>query len=96
MFLGDATLVPITEVGSVASAFGWLAACASYYQMRPSGGQRVVAAVGTAVGLGLILMKLLPVIPGHFSGYEWLALGIWGGLGFGLHWRARAANLISG
>src|SRR3954462_14689553 len=30
MFLGDAILVPISEVGSVASAMGWLAACAAY------------------------------------------------------------------
>src|SRR5271170_6561483 len=35
MFLGDAALVPITEVGSVASAIGWLAACAAYYRMGP-------------------------------------------------------------
>ena len=33
MFLGDAILVPVSEVGSVASAAGWLAACAAYYQM---------------------------------------------------------------
>src|SRR5271169_3842683 len=37
MFLGDAILVPVTEVGSVASAIGWLAACAAYFQMRPAG-----------------------------------------------------------
>src|SRR6202790_2259385 len=29
LFLGDAILVPITEVGSAASAFGWLASCVS-------------------------------------------------------------------
>ena len=95
MLLGDAILVPITEVGSVASAIGWLAACAAYYQMRPSGSQRAVAAMGAVVGFGLILMKIVPLIPGHFSGYEWLALGIWGGLGLGLHWRARVANARS-
>ena len=95
MFLGDAILVPITEVGSVASAIGWLAACAAYYQMRPSGGQRVVAVVGAVVGLGLILMKIVPLIPGHFSGYEWLALGIWSAVGFYLHWRAWVANAQS-
>src|SRR5277367_1659998 len=39
MFLGDAILVPVSEVGSVASAIGWLAACAAYYQMRPAPGQ---------------------------------------------------------
>jgi basic amino acid/polyamine antiporter, APA family len=29
LFLGDALLVPVTEVGSAASAFGWLASCVS-------------------------------------------------------------------
>ena len=89
MFLGDAILVPVTEVGSVASAIGWLAACAAYFQMRPSAGQRFVALVGVLVGTGLVLMKIVPFVPGHFSGYEWLALGMWGTLGLGLHWRAR-------
>lgn len=84
MFLGDAILVPITEVGSVASATGWLAACAAYHRMRPSAGQRVIALVGVVVGLLLILMKVLPVIPGHFSGYEWLALTVWAAAGLAL------------
>ncbi len=25
----------------------------------------------------MILMKIVPFVPGHFSKYEWLALGIW-------------------
>jgi hypothetical protein len=29
----------------------------------------------------MILMKIVPYVPGHFSGYEWLALGIWVALG---------------
>ena len=40
-----------------------------------------VAVVGGAVGLLMILMKVLPVVPGHFNRYEWLALGIWIALG---------------
>jgi len=80
MFLGDAVLVPITEVGSVAIAAGWLAACAAYYRMRPVLGKRAVAAAGILVCLAMILMKVLP-IPGHFNGYEWLALGVWWGIG---------------
>lgn len=92
MFLGDAILVPITEVGSVASAVAWLAACAAYSRMRPAAGQRVVAAVGVAVGLTLILMKIVPLVPGHFTGYEWLALGVWSAIGLALHWQARTAN----
>ena len=77
MFLGDAILVPITEVGSVASATGWLASCAAYYFMKPAMRQRFIAAAGALVGLLMILMKIVPAVPGHFSRYEWLALGIW-------------------
>lgn len=77
MFLGDAILVPITEVGSVASATGWFATCAAYFWMKPGRKQQGVAAFGAAVGLAMILMKVLPAVPGHFSAYEWLALGIW-------------------
>ncbi|MBS1850813.1 MAG: APC family permease [Acidobacteria bacterium] len=89
MFLGDAILVPITEVGSVASATGWLAACAAYFCMRPSPGQRVVAAVGALIGLLMVLMKVLPWMPGHFDRYEWLALGCWIFAGMALGWQAR-------
>jgi amino acid transporter len=87
MFLGDAILVPISEVGSVASAIGWLAACAAYYRMRPAPRERFVAAVGSIVGLLMISMKIVPGIPGHFTAYEWLALGVWILLGVGLGWR---------
>jgi hypothetical protein len=87
MFFGDAILVPISEVGSVASAIGWLAACAAYYRMRPAPREQFIAAVGLTVGLLMILMKIVPGIPGHFTGYEWLALGIWALLGVGLGWR---------
>jgi basic amino acid/polyamine antiporter, APA family len=81
MFLGDAILVPVSEVGSVASAVGWLAACAAYVAMRPPARQRVVAIIGVLLGLGMILMKVIPIVPGHFSVYEWLALVIWIALG---------------
>jgi hypothetical protein len=32
----------------------------------------------------MILMKVIPGVPGHFTAYEWLALGIWGVIGLGL------------
>ena len=92
MFLGDAILVPISEVGSVACAAGWLAACAAYYRMGPPPGKRLIAAVGAMVGLAMILMKVLADVPGHFSGYEWLALAVWVLLGIVLGRTARAAN----
>jgi amino acid transporter len=84
MFLGDAILVPITEVGSVASALGWMAACAAYYRMSSDGPQRAVAAVGAIIGLLMALMKIVPFVPGHFTGWEWLAFGIWSLLGVAL------------
>jgi basic amino acid/polyamine antiporter, APA family len=89
MFLGDAILVPVTEVGSVASAAGWLAACAAYYQMRPATGQRMVAGFGAILAFLMILMKVVPGIPGHFTQYEWVALGVWILAGLGLRYRQR-------
>ena len=89
MLLGDSILVPVTEVGSVAAASGWLAACAAYYFMGPPVREKLLAAVGVIVGLAMILMKILPGIPGHFSRYEWLALGVWIAVGTSLGWQAR-------
>jgi APA family basic amino acid/polyamine antiporter len=89
LLLGDAILVPITEVGSVASATGWLAACAAYYVMSPVPRERRIAAIGVVIGLCLILMKLVPLVPGHFTGYEWLALGVWVMTGMALAWREK-------
>jgi basic amino acid/polyamine antiporter, APA family len=95
MFVGDAILVPVTEVGSVASALGWLAACAAYYQMRPALGQRFVAALGVVLCIFMVLMKIVPAVPGHFTTYEWLALAMWILLGMALNWRERAASTVS-
>ena len=82
--LGDAILVPITEVGSMASALGWLAACAAYLCLRPSAGERALAVAGLAVAALLVLMKLLPAVPGHFTRSEWIALSIWAAAGLAM------------
>jgi hypothetical protein len=29
----------------------------------------------------MVLVKVFPVVPGHFSRYHWMALAIWGVLG---------------
>jgi amino acid transporter len=91
MLLGDAILVPITEVGSVACAIGWAATCAAYLSMgraRKLPGQLtlstiewMVATLGLLVAIAMMLMKVVPAIPGHFTTYEWLALAIWIALG---------------
>ena len=86
LFLGDALLVPVTEVGSMASALGWFAACASFWMVDSRAGVRIATGLGVLVSLVFILMKVLPVFPGHFSPAEWLAFGIWIVLGAALHW----------
>ncbi|MGH9374772.1 MAG: APC family permease [Terriglobia bacterium] len=83
-FMGESILVPITEVGALASAAGWLATCVSYLRMKPRPAQCAVAGLGGAVSLAIILMKLIPFVPGHFTGYEYLALGLWAAAGWAL------------
>ena len=79
--LGDAILVPITEVGSMASALGWLAACVAFFCLRKGAGDRALAVAGMMVAAALVLMKLLPFVPGHFTLYEWIVLLVWVGIG---------------
>jgi hypothetical protein len=49
--------------------------------MTLSAVERAVAWFGLAVGVAMALMKVIPMVPGHFTVYEWLALGIWIALG---------------
>ena len=102
MFLGDAILVPITEVGSVACAIGWAATCASYLSLSRSGALKsqaksaavecFIAGFGLLVALAMLLMKVVPAVPGHFSKYEWLALAGWVVLGAVAHRRVPSAK----
>jgi basic amino acid/polyamine antiporter, APA family len=87
-FLGDAILVPVTEVGSVACAIGWAATCASCLalarrrnKINLSIFESALAVLGLVVAVGLALMKLIPTVPGHFTLSEWIALAIWSALG---------------
>jgi hypothetical protein len=41
----------------------------------------MAAATGILVTSLLLLLKVLPQVPGHFTQYEWIALAIWIGLG---------------
>ena len=93
-FLGQAVLVPISEVGSLAAAVGWLATCLSF--CRGAGGAastmrlRIVGYCGATVSMMLILMKLFPSIPGSFGQYEYAALIVWLMLGVAL-WARRSS-----
>lgn len=89
LILGDAILVPVTEVGSAASALGWLATCVSFFLVEPRPRMRLIAAAGALASLVFALMKFLPGVPGHFTAWEWLALGLWLALGFFLRSFAR-------
>src|SRR5215472_11224171 len=85
LLLGDALLVPVTEVGSMASALGWFATCVSFWMVEKRVGMRALTGLGIVVSLMLVLMKMLPVFPGHFSLAEWIAFGIWVLVGAALH-----------
>ena len=77
VFLGSSILVPVTEVAAVTVALGWLSACASYLRLGPTPRGRGAAIAGLVVTGSMVLMKVLPGVPGHFSRYEWIALGLW-------------------
>ena len=87
-FLGDALLVPVTEVGSLAVGVGWLSTCVAYLVRHPSGRGRAAAGFGAAVSAAIVLMKTLPPVPGSFSKAEWIAFASWSGLGAAF-WLAR-------
>jgi basic amino acid/polyamine antiporter, APA family len=94
---GDAILVPISEVGSLAVGIGWLSACLAYLRRRhgpdrhsrlPSGGPAEPAAMavaGSIVSVASILMKVIPGVPGSFTRTEWLSFVAWSVIGF-LFW----------
>ena len=93
--LGDAILVPISEVGSLAVGVGWLSACLAYLRRgaAATGRGEAMAIAGSIVSLGIILMKVVPGVPGSFTRHEWLAFAGWSLTGL-MFWllRPRAAS----
>jgi amino acid transporter len=89
---GDAILVPVTEVGSLAVGVGWLSACAAYIARRRRDRYlhetAAVAWLGAAVALAIVLMKIVPGVPGSFTRAEWIAFAAWSGFGL-VFWLAR-------
>jgi APA family basic amino acid/polyamine antiporter len=78
---GDAILVPITEVGSLAVGVGWLSACAAYLARRERHESALMAYAGTVVSVAIILMKAIPAVPGSFTRPEWTAFAAWSAVG---------------
>jgi amino acid transporter len=90
---GDAILVPVTEVGSLAVGVGWLSACAAYLARRRGGSASgaespSMAIIGCMVAVLIVLMKIVPGVPGSFSRAEWIAFIAWSAFGLGF-WLAR-------
>jgi APA family basic amino acid/polyamine antiporter len=104
---GDAILVPVTEVGSLAVGVGWLSACAAYiarHRRARSGASRspgaqsggdgylhesaTMAWLGAAIAVAIVLMKVVPGVPGSFTRAEWIAFAAWSGFGL-LFWLTR-------
>ena len=86
-FLGDAVLVPISEVGAAVGAIGWCAACLAFIALARRGGVRegvTIAAIGAVVSLAIVVMKVVPLVPGSFTTAEWLAFTAWCVLGLAL------------
>src|SRR3954467_10733803 len=79
---GDAILVPITEVGSLAVGIGWLSACVAYLLRRQAyaadaATPPLMAWLGCGVSAAIILMKVIPSVPGSFTRAEWTAFVAW-------------------
>ena len=86
-FAGDALLVPISEVGSLAVGVGWFSSCVAYLAMARTEGPwsglsgKLLATAGAVVSAAIILMKVVPAVPGSFTRAEWIAFVAWSALG---------------
>jgi basic amino acid/polyamine antiporter, APA family len=93
---GDAVLIPITEVGSLAAGLGWCAACVALTVRRQRRGETAwMGVAGVVVSMAIVLMKLVPVVPGSFSTPEWIAFACWCAAGLAL-WTGSRSRWPSG
>jgi amino acid transporter len=93
ILLGETILVPITEVGSLTCALGWLATCLSYC----CGAAGALSILDRAVGtLGVLVAGLfIVIVASGFGFYEWLVSAAWAVCGLGLWIRRRALPFAS-
>jgi len=85
-FLGRAVLGPIAQVGSLAGALGWSAACLAL--CFGAGGQATGKVRALGVCGAVISLALVVVAAWSFAWPHWLAIAAWGVLGL-LLWRRR-------
>src|SRR5262249_59270808 len=74
---GDAILVPITEVGSLAVGVGWLSACAAYLARRQRGGPAAMAYSGAAGAAAVVLVEAVAPLPASRSRAGLAAVVAW-------------------
>jgi amino acid transporter len=88
VLLGETILVPITEVGSLTCALGWLATCLSYCWGAAGTLSLIDRAIGT-LGVAVAGMFVVIVASG-FGIYEWVVSAAWSACGLAL-WLTRRA-----
>jgi APA family basic amino acid/polyamine antiporter len=97
-FLGDALLVPVTEVGSLAVGVGWLSTCLAERARARRAGRPAfdfggaMAWAGAAVSMAVVAMKVLPGVAGSFTRAEWVSFLLWSFLGL-LFWLGRPSRV---
>lgn len=64
-----------------------MASCAAFLCTRPPLLGRAAALTGVVVTTLMIVIKVLPHVPGHFTIYERIALAVWVGSGLVLRRR---------
>ena len=83
----------ISEVGAAVGAMGWCATCLAFIAGARRAGQHegmMTAALGVLVSVAIILMKVIPAVPGSLTRVEWLAFLGWCAVGGGVLLSRRA------
>jgi amino acid transporter len=89
VLLGEAILIPITEVGSLTCTLGWTATCASYCWGAAGNSSAVDRTIGI-VSL-LVSSSLVVIVAAGFGVWEWLVSALWAGCGVAL-WLRRSTS----
>jgi amino acid transporter len=87
--LGETILEPISEVGSLTCALGWLATCLSYCCGAAGKLSRFARAIGS-IGV-VVAFALVVIVAAGFGRYEWLVSAVWTVLGVVL-WLTRRSQ----